>query len=60
MDEIQKIKEIFKEQLKRWNNTLLHDGLEYCEKMYNETGNEDWNELTEIIWQEITERGGML
>ena len=60
MDEVQKIKEIFKEQLKRWNNTLLHDVFEHCEKMYNETGNEDWNELTEIVRQEITERGGAL
>ena len=46
MDEVQKIKEIFKEQLKRWNNTLLHEVFEHCEKMYKETGNEDWNELT--------------
>lgn len=58
MDEVQKIKEIFKEQLKRWNNTLLHEVFEYCEKMYKETGNEDWNELTEMVRQEITERGG--
>ena len=58
MDEVQKIKEIFKGQLKRWNNTLLHDVFDYCEKMANETGNEDWNELTEIVRQEIRERGG--
>lgn len=58
MDETQKVKEIFKEQLKRWNNALLHEVFDHCEKMYNETGNEDWNELTEIVRQEITDRGG--
>jgi hypothetical protein len=58
MDEVQKIKEIFKEQLKRWNSTLLHEVFDHCEKMYNETGNEDWKELTEIVRQEITDRGG--
>ena len=58
MDEVQKIKEIFKRELKRWNNAQLHDAFDHCEKMSNETGNEDWNELMEIVRQEITDRGG--
>ena len=58
MDETQKVKEILKQELNRWNNAQLHDAFEYCDKMSKDTGNVWWMELTETVRQEITERGG--
>lgn len=58
MDETQKVKEILKQELKKWNNAQLHDAFEYCDKMSKDTGNVWWMELTETVRREITDRGG--
>ena len=58
MDETQKVKEILKQELKRWNNAQLHDAFEYCDKMSKDTGNEWWKELCQMVEFEIIDRGG--
>ena len=58
MDETERIKEILKEELARWNNAQLHTALQFCQEKANETANVYWMELERTIRDEIINRGG--
>lgn len=58
MDETEKIIKIIEQELTRWNNAQLHVALEFCEQMVEDTGNEWWKELYQMVELEIIDRGG--
>ena len=58
MDEAEKIIKIIEQELTRWNNAQLHVALEFCEQMAEDTGNEWWKELCQMVELEIIDRGG--
>ena len=58
MDETEKIRKIIEQELARWNNAQLHEALEFCWQMVEDTGNEWWKELYQMVELEIIDRGG--
>jgi len=58
MDETQKIKEMLKKELTRWNSTKLSYALRYCEERANETANVYWMDLERTIRAELDAREG--
>ena len=58
MDETEKIRKIIEAELTRWNNAALHAALEFCEQMVEDTGNEWWRQLYQMVELEIIDRGG--
>ena len=58
MDETERIIKIIERELTRWNNAQLHAALDFCEQMVEDTGNEWWRELCQMVELEIIDRGG--
>lgn len=58
MDETEKIKEILEAELHRWNNAQLHDALDFCGRMVDDTKNVWWEQLYQMVEMEIIDRGG--
>jgi len=58
MDEATRIVKIIEQELTRWNNAQLHEALNFCEQMVEDTGNEWWRELCQMVQLEIIDRGG--
>lgn len=54
----EQIKELFKTELKTWNNAQLHTALDFCIRKSTETQNEWWFDLTKTVREEIINRGG--